>query len=94
MNERILEGLNGGRFRVFAGKLSTLINDFTAFDSGAGSEVDEVAGGADGVFVMFDEEEGVSFRFECLQCAEEGRVVAGVETDGRFVEDVEDALEI
>jgi len=72
----------------------SLRHDFAAFDSGAGAEVDEVGGGADGVFVVFDEEEGVAFLFERLEGAEEGAVVAGVKADGGFVEDVEDALEI
>ena len=71
-----------------------MIDDFSAFDSSAGTEVDEVAGGADGVFIVFDEEEGVSLFSECVKGAEEGGVVAGMKADGGFVEDVEDALEI
>ena len=71
-----------------------MINDFSAFDASAGTEVDEVAGGADGVFVVFDEEEGVALFSECVKGAEEGSVVAGMKADGGFVEDVEDALEV
>ena len=71
-----------------------MINDFSAFDTSARTEVDEVAGGADGVFIVFDEEEGVALFSECVKGAEEGSVVAGMKANGGFVEDVEDALEV
>ena len=58
-----------------------MVDDLSAFDSGAGAEVDEVTGGADGVFVVFDEEEGVAFGLERLQGTEEGGVVAGMESN-------------
>ena len=71
-----------------------MINDLSAFDASARTEVDEVAGGADGVFIVFDEEEGVALFSECVKGAEEGSVVAGMKANGGFVEDVEDALEV
>ena len=53
-----------------------------------------MGGGADGVFVVFDEDERIAFGLERLEGSEEGGVVARVEADGGLIEDVEDALEI
>ena len=50
--------------------------------------------GGDGVFVVLDDDEGVSLVAEGDEGFEEGGVVTGVEADGGLVEDVEDAAEI
>jgi hypothetical protein len=64
---------------------------FAAMDAGAGAHVDDVVGGADGVFVMLDDEDGVAEIAEALEGDEQAVVVALVEADRRLVEDVEDA---
>ena len=101
VSEGIMKSLESGGVRVFfeeargdVFQLGNLSDDLAAFDSGPGAEVDEVGGRADGVFVVLDEDEGIALGLEGLQSAEEGLVVARVEADGRFVEDVEDALEV
>jgi hypothetical protein len=60
-------------------------------DAGAGAEVDDVIGHADGVLVVFDDEHGVAEVAEADEGFEEAIVVALVEADAGFVEDVEDA---
>lgn len=108
MDERVFEGLDGGgrsEPRTFKFSISRLSvgrrtldvafeDDFAAFDSSAGAEVDEVRGGFDGVLIVFNENEGVPFFFECLERFQEGGVVAWMKSDGRFVENVENALKV
>jgi hypothetical protein len=43
---------------------------------------------------VFDDEERIALVAEGYERVEEGGVVARVETDGGFVEDVEDACEV
>ena len=61
--------------------------------AGAGAEVEDVVGLADGVFVVLDDEDGVAEVAEVFERVDEALVVALVEADGGFVEDVEDAAE-
>ena len=62
-----------------------------AVDAGAGPHVDDVIGGADRVLVMLDDEHGVAEVAQALEGDQQPVVVALVEADRRFVEDVEDA---
>ncbi len=62
--------------------------------AGAGAEVEDVVGFADGVFVVLDDEDGVAEVAEVFEGGDEALVVALVEADGGFVEDVEDAAEL
>ncbi len=48
----------------------------------------------DCVFVVLYDDEGVALVAEGGEGFEEGGVVAGVEADGRLIEDVEDAAEV
>ena len=57
--------------------------------SGAGAEVEEVVCGAEDVGVVLDDEDGVAEVSEVLEDADEAVGVAGVESDGGLVEDVE-----
>src|SRR5262249_21392718 len=57
----------------------------------AGAEVHYKVGAADGVFVVFDDEDGVAKIAKLLERAEQAFVVARVKTDGRFIENVENA---
>jgi hypothetical protein len=50
--------------------------------------------GAHGVFVMFDDKEGVTSVTKATEDAEKLLIVARVETDGGFIEHIEYALEI
>ena len=71
-----------------------MIDHLAAEAAGSGSEVDEVIRRGNGVFVMLDNDEGISLVTESDEGFEEGGVVARVEADGGLVEDVEDAAEV
>jgi hypothetical protein len=108
MDERVFEGLNGGgrsepqTFKFSISRLSVgrrtldvaFEDDFAAFDSSGWTEVDEVGGGFDGVFIVLDENERVAFFLESMESFQKSGVVAWVESDGRFVENVENALKV
>ena len=53
-----------------------------------------MVGGEDGILVVLYDDEGVALVAEGGEGFEEGGVVAGVEADGGFVEDVEDSAEV
>src|SRR6266852_2519523 len=57
------------------------------------AEVDDEVGAANGVFIVFDDEHGVAEIAKLLEGAEQASVVAGVQADGRLVENVQDAAE-
>src|SRR6266852_3352518 len=59
----------------------------------AGAEVDHEIGAANGVFIVLDNEHGVAEIAKLLEGAEQASVVAGVQADGRLVENVQDAAE-
>ena len=71
-----------------------LADDFASESARAGSEVDDGIGAAHGFVIVLDDKEAVSFVAEGDQGIEELDVVAGVEADGGFVEDVEDTAEV
>jgi hypothetical protein len=52
-----------------------------------------VVGGVDDLAIVFDDDEGISEVAEAFEGGEEAVIVAGVEADGGFIEDVEDASE-
>ncbi len=68
-------------------------DEVAAVLAGAGAEVEDVVGVADGVFVVLDDEDGVAEVAEVFEGGDEALVVALVEADGGLVEDVEDAAE-
>ena len=68
-------------------------DDFAAADAGAGAEVDQVVGGPHRVFVVFDDDDRVAQVAELGERVEQALVVARVEADRGFVEDVEHADE-
>ena len=68
-----------------------LRDDVTAETAGAGAEVEDVVGVADGVFVVFDDEDGVAEIAQAHESLDEAGVVALMEADRRLVEHVEDA---
>ena len=62
--------------------------------AGAGPEVDDVVGAVHELIVVLDDEERVALGAEGLERVDEAVVVAGVQADGGFVEDVEHAGEV
>ena len=62
--------------------------------AGAGPEIDDVIRAAHRLFVVLDDDERISFLAQCRQRFEQTDVVARMQSDRRFVEDVEDAAQI
>ena len=61
--------------------------------AGAGTHIDDVVGGADGVLVVLDDDHGVALVAQALERVYEPVVVALVQADGGLVEDIEHAHE-
>src|SRR3979490_3244970 len=59
--------------------------------AGTRAEIDHEIGAADGVFIVFDDENGVAKVAELFERTEQAVVVAGMQTDRRLIENVEDA---
>ncbi len=71
-----------------------LRDDVTAARAGAGPEVDDVLGAADGVLVVLDHHQRVAFGLELGQRVEQDAIVARVQADGGLVEDVAHAAQV
>ena len=65
------------------------VDDLTSVLPGAGPDVDDVIGGADGLLVVLDDDHGVPEVAQAHQGVEQTPVVALVQSDRRFVEDVQ-----
>ena len=65
--------------------------EFAAEFSGAGAEIDDVVSGANGVGVVFDDEDGVAEIPQGFEDVDEALRVARVKADGRLVENIERA---
>ncbi len=72
---------------------SAFRDDVAAETAGAGAEVENVVGVADGVFVVLDDEDGVAEIAQAHESFDEAGVVALVQADGGLVEHVEHAAE-
>lgn len=81
---------------ILVGKFGwmALVDDFSTESSCGGAEVDKMISGGDGVFIVFDDDEGVAVIAQAGEGFEQSGVVAGVETDGGLVEHVKDAAEV
>ncbi len=66
-------------------------HDAAAANAGTGTEIDDVVGRPHGVFVVLDHDNGVSQVAELGQRVQQLVVIAGVQADRGFVEDVEHA---
>ena len=64
-------------------------DDFAAQFAGSRSEVEQLIGAADNIMVVLNDEQRVAEVAQLVQGADQACVVARVEADGRFVEDVE-----
>ena len=62
--------------------------------TGAGAEVDDVVGAADGFFIVLDDEDGIAEVAQIFQRGQKTSVVAVMQADGRFVEDVENTAQL
>ena len=62
--------------------------------AGAGAEVDDIVGAADGFFIVLDDEDGIAEVAQVFESGEKTPVVAVVQSDGRFVENVENAAQL
>jgi hypothetical protein len=60
----------------------------------AGAKVEQVVGGAENVGVVLDDDDGVAQVAQLFQNANQAHGVAGVQADGRLVEDVERAHQL
>lgn len=69
------------------------MHDLAAVLARAGADVDDPVGDLDGVLVVLDDDERVAHVAQPDQGLDEAVVVALVQTDGRLVEDVQDADE-
>src|SRR6266852_228678 len=81
------EGRSGG----FDLRWFTLGHEVAAGVARAGAEVHNEIGAADGVFVVLDDEYSVPEIAKMFEGAEKSCVIAGVEADARFIENVENA---
>ena len=64
---------------------------FKALFAGAGPHVHQIIGGADGVFVVFDDNHRVADVAQAGEGGKQSVVVALVEADGGFVQHIHDA---
>ena len=87
----VLAGDRGGVGHDLGG--GAVGHEEAAVFAGAGAEVEDVVGFADGVFVVLDDEDGVAEIAQGFEGGDEALVIALVEADGGLVEDVEDAAE-
>ncbi len=86
------EILTGERFGGGFDLLRLAVGDQVAAGiARAGTEVNNEIGAADGFLIVLDDEDGVAEIAKMFERAEEARVVAGVKTDARLVEDIENA---
>ena len=82
----------GERFRVrgdFCGR--AFGDDAPAVDARAGTDIDDVIGSADGVFVVLNDDDGVAQIAQAQEAIQQAGVVALVQTDRRLIENVHHA---
>ena len=89
MQQRPRQKASGDRRRIALqiGRRA-LRHDLPAEASGTRADVDHMMGAADGFFVVLDHHQGVALGLELLQRVEQNAVVARMQADGRFVQDV------
>ena len=91
----LAEGAAGMRGRVVEDFLKCAGgDDFAPTAAGAWSEVEDPVGTAHSLLVMLHDDEGVSFFGQGLEGVKEAFVVAGVESDGRLVQNIKHAAQV
>ena len=83
-------GIGGGA----DGGGAALGDEVTTPFTGAGADVDDMVGAADGVFVVFDDYQGVALVAQLVQRVQQDLVVARVQAYGRLVEHIANALQV
>ena len=92
--QRSCQIASGERCRVLGHFLGRALgDDLTAVHARAGAKVDHVVAGPDGVFVVFDHEYRVTEIAQVAQGLDEPFIVALMQADRGFIEDVHDASE-
>ena len=82
--------------RIFGGGKTAQragIHHLAAPFTGAGADVHDGVGGADGLFVVFDHDQGVALFAQPAQNAEQVELFGKVHADGGLVQDVDDAAQ-
>ncbi len=79
--------------RVDQGLHRALGDQPAAQAAGAGADVDDMVGAADGVLVMLDDDQGVALGAQARQGVQQDAVVARMQADGGLVEHVAHALQ-
>ena len=72
----------------------SLHHHFAAMHSRAGPEIDDVIGATHRLFVVFDDDERVPLLAQRRQRLEQAKIVARMQADGRFVENIKHSAEI
>src|SRR3984957_11666852 len=67
--------------------------DMSARGACAGAEIDHVVGAANRFFIMLDYEHRIAEVAQGFKSAEQAAIVAGVQADGRLIENIEDAAQ-
>src|SRR5260370_30104258 len=70
-----------------------LSDEVAAGVAGAGPQIDNEIGAANGVFIVLDDEDGVAEIAQLFERAEKTSVVTGMEADAGLVENIENAAE-
>src|SRR6266436_4764458 len=65
-----------------------------AMPSGSRTKVDDEIGATHRILVMFDYHQSISFFFESIERFQQSDVIPGMQTDRRFIQDVEHTAEI
>jgi len=68
-------------------------DDPSAVNAGSGADVDDVVGESNGILIVFDDDDRVAKVSQMGERAEQAFVVALVQPDGRFVENVHHAYQ-
>ena len=95
MAQWLAENRAGGRIELLREIAPRALgHDAPPLHARAGTEIDDAVGETHGVLVVLNDDEGVAPRLEFAERIEQPRVVAGMEANGRLVEDVEHALQL
>ena len=95
MPQRLGQQPPGHRARIGAQFVRRTRGDqFTAAHAGAWTEVDDVIGVANRVFVVLDDQQRVARSGQRIERVEQHGVVARMQSDRRFIEDVAHALQV
>ncbi len=71
-----------------------LRNHFAAEPPRTRTEIDDMVRAPDGVFIMLHDQQGVAFFLQLLQGVQENLVVARMQADGGFVQDVANPAQV